>query len=407
MILEGSWCGAGRKVRITVEQGRVASVEELGFADRGAILSPGFLDMQVNGYVGIDYSSRELSRDQIESLSAHLMRSGTTRHIPTIITNSQERILDNLRRIAAAREASPELTEAIPGIHVEGPYIATEDGPRGAHDPRFVRDPSIEELQGWIDASRGLLKIVTLAPERKGAIPFIRTLLEAGIIPAIGHTAASPEQIAEAVDAGALLSTHLGNGSHALLPRLRNYLWEQLASDGLTAGIIADGYHLPPSVMKVFHRVKGKEKLLLVSDVGPMGGLEPGVHNWGNIEVEVHPDGHLGLPGTEFLAGAGHLLDRCVAQFLRATGATMEEALFLATEGPASLLGLRDGEDWGTEAEEQREGRSHSPEKELIPLPVVGDRANLLTFRYEAASDAIAPEAAVIGERIWRKGSRE
>lgn len=397
VIFEGSWCGTGRAVRIVVERGTVGSVEELSAPGGETILSPGFLDIQVNGYFGIDYSSEELSLDRMETLSAHLLRSGTTRHIPTIITNSQERILENLRRIAEARDGASELREAIPGIHVEGPYIASEDGPRGAHDPRYVRDPNVEELRRWIDASRGLLKVVTLAPERKGAIPFIRALLQEGITPAIGHTAASPKQIAEAVEAGARLSTHLGNGSHALLPRLRNYLWEQLASDGLTAGIIADGYHLPPSVMKIFHRVKGRERLLLVSDVGPMGGLDVGVHKWGNIEVEVHPDGHLGLPGTEFLAGAGHLLDRSVAQFLRATGASMEEAIYLVTEGPAAELGIGAGESVSRRDTAGVAGRG------FVALPKVGERANLLQFRYETEADAISPEAVTIGERSWRK----
>jgi N-acetylglucosamine-6-phosphate deacetylase len=237
------------------------------------------------------------------------------------------------------------------------------------------------------------LKIVTLAPERTGAIPFIRSLVEAGVTPAIGHTGASPERILEAVEAGARLSTHLGNGSHAQLPRLRNYLWEQLASDALGAGIIADGYHLPHSVIKVFHRVKGRERLILVSDVGPMGGLESGVHKWGNIDVEVHPDGHLGLPGTEFLAGAGHLLDRGVAQFLRATGTSLEETLYLVTLGPASLLGLP----------EHRAGSQGAGEPALLPLPEVGEPADLVQFRYEAGTDALAVEAAVGGNRVWRK----
>jgi N-acetylglucosamine-6-phosphate deacetylase len=203
-----------------------------------------------------------------------------------------------------------------------------------------VRNPDYEEFREWQEAAEGAIRIVTLAPETEGAIDFIAKLSAEGVIASIGHTATSQEAISAAVAAGARLSTHLGNGSNALIPRLRNYIWNQLAEDRLSASIIADGFHLPDDVLKIFARAKGLERLILVSDVAFLAGSPPGTYNWGDIEVEVNRDGHLSLKGTEFLAGAGHLLDRCIARFADATKASLAQTISLCTLNPARLIGL-------------------------------------------------------------------
>ncbi|HWP68601.1 MAG TPA: hypothetical protein VN437_04810, partial [Rectinemataceae bacterium] len=243
-----------------------------------------------------------------------------------------------LRTITRARRASPLIDSAIAGVHIEGPYISGDDGPRGAHDPRYVRDPDFEEFLEWQDAAEGLIRIVTIAPERDGAMDFIEKITKTGVVAAIGHTAASPEEIREAIAAGCTLSTHLGNGSHASLPRLKNYIWEQLAADSLRAGIISDGFHLPEAVVKVLARAKGMDRLILVSDVALLGGYPAGLYKWGNLDVEVFKDGHIGLPGTSFLAGAAHLLDWDIPTFMRFTGATLGDTIRLCTVNPARLL---------------------------------------------------------------------
>ncbi|HWP68489.1 MAG TPA: amidohydrolase family protein, partial [Rectinemataceae bacterium] len=297
-----------------------------------------------------------------------------------IVTRPREQILRNLRAIALARRESPTIAAAIPGVHIEGPYISSEDGPRGAHDPRYVRDPDFDEFQEWQDASEGLVKIVTVAPEREGALAFIQQVAATGCVVAIGHSAAPPETIREAIAAGCTLSTHLGNGSHATLPRLKNYLWEQLAADELNAGIIADGFHLPASVLKVFARAKGLDRLILVSDVAAPAGLEPGRHLWGNLEVELFPDGHIGLADTPYLAGAGHLIDWNIPTFIRASGASLAEAIRLCTINPARLLGL---------------GRY-----ELRPS--TGDKANLVLFRFGDRGEKLSIEKTIIaGQEVF------
>ncbi|MDD3823917.1 MAG: amidohydrolase family protein [Sphaerochaetaceae bacterium] len=381
MIVQGIDIFKDTPVQLTVEQGKIVDRQPIPMRQGLPYLSPAFIDLQVNGYRGIDYSAPSISTAEIATLVGYLAESGTARHVPTIITNSSERICNNLAAIAKAVASDPLVAVAIPAIHVEGPFISSEDGPRGAHDRAFVRDPSMKELDAWIDASEGLLRIVTISPEREGSIDFIRHAVSRGILVAIGHTGASAEQIAQAVDAGARLSTHLGNGSHAQLPRLKNYLWEQLAEDRLTSGLIADGHHLPSSVLKVFLRAKGAQRIFLVSDVAFLGGSRPGRYTWGDIAVEVHADGHLGLADTPYLAGAGHLLDTCIPNFCASTGLPLAESIKLATDNPAGLL---------------------APGTPVARMEV-SERADLVLFRTQGGNKKLQIEQTILaGTTLYR-----
>lgn len=347
---EGIHIHTGESIKVSVAGGRIASVERVAAhkaAGDGAqaggersYLCPGFIDLQINGFAGIDYSSPGLDTSKIEQVIRGVGASGTVRHLATIITGARESISAGCAAIARARRESELVRTAIMGLHIEGPFISPLDGPRGAHDRKYVRNPDYDEFGEWQEAAEGAIRLVTVAPETEGALDFIARISADGVIASIGHTAASPEIIRAAVDAGAKLSTHLGNGSSAMLPRLKNFIWSQLAQDRLSSSIIADGFHLPDDVLKVFSRAKGLDRLVLVSDVAFLAGSPPGVRRWGDISVEVHPDGHLSLQGTEFLAGAGHLLDRCVARFANATDASLAEAVALCTINPAQLLGL-------------------------------------------------------------------
>ena len=376
MTIEGIVADTQKPVSLRIQGGRIAALQSLPEPKAPAgspavrtdlpLLAPGFLDMQVNGALYCDYHLEDFSADQATKIVAHLDGSGTAQHIATMTTSPQERIVRNLRTLLAAMDADPNLKSAIPGIHIEGPFISRLDGPRGAHDPAFIRPPDIEEVKQWQEAAQGLIRIITLAPEWENAPSFIEQITDMGIVAAIGHTAATGKQIRAAVDAGARISTHLGNGSHPLVPRLENYIWEQLAEDRLTAGIISDGFHLPDSVLKVFTRVKGTERLILVSDVAHPAGCKPGIHPRGNIDVRVHEDGHLGLPNSEILAGAGHLLDWDIPYFALVTGLSLGQILPLVTVNPARLLGL-----------DQNYGR-------LEP----GAPANLVLFRWNGQQGA-------------------
>ncbi|HUX20039.1 MAG TPA: amidohydrolase family protein, partial [Spirochaetia bacterium] len=267
MTIQGISVFSGRAVEVDFDGASILSAKERKPQPGLPYLAPGFFDLQVNGYRGIDYSSPGLQMEQVARLVTELAASGTTRHLPTIISSPKELILRNLRCLARVRESAPELAQAIPGYHIEGPFISPTDGPRGAHSRSSVRNADYDEFREWQDAAAGRIRIVTLAPEVPGALDLIARLTEEGVIASIGHSASSPEGIREAVRAGARMSTHLGNGSHAQIPRLRNYIWEQLACDDLVAGIITDGYHLPPAVVKTMTRAKGLDRLFLVTDV--------------------------------------------------------------------------------------------------------------------------------------------
>jgi N-acetylglucosamine-6-phosphate deacetylase len=295
--------------------------------------------MQVNGYMGSDYSLEDLAVEQITKIIFHLNHSGTTQHVPTIITTPRERILRNLKTVTKAIQGSKDIACAISGIHIEGPFISPADGPRGAHNAAYVRPPDFNEFKEWQEAAEGRITVVTLAPEWEGALEFIHEVTSMGVKAAIGHTAAPPHRIKTAVEAGATLSTHLGNASHPLIPRLKNYIWEQLAEDRVMAGIICDGFHLPKSVVQVFTRAKGLDRLILVSDAAYPGGLNPGLYRWNDVEVQVFADGHLGLPGTESLAGAAHLLDWDIPRFMEFTGFSLGETIPLCSRNPGRIQG--------------------------------------------------------------------
>jgi N-acetylglucosamine-6-phosphate deacetylase len=338
-----------KPVLVNIEGTKISAVEELPLKEAAAeklpFISPGFLDLQVNGFNGIDYSLDDLTAEQIEALVIRLAQSGTTRHAATFVTMPKERLLRNLSLVAETMEKRPTVKAGICGIHLEGPFISPEDGPRGAHDKRYTLLPDFSLFEEWQRAARGNIKYITLAPELPGMVEFIKAVVKTGVKVSIGHTGAAPEHLEAAIAAGAVCSTHLGNASHAQLPRLRNYIWEQMAADSLWAGIICDGFHLPKAVVKVMRRAKGPERLFLVSDAALLGGYKPGFYKWNALDVEVFADGHLGMAGTSGLAGAGHLLDWGLAHYMDFTGASLKEAITLCTIQPARFLGLNDTAD--------------------------------------------------------------
>lgn len=349
MNLSGIDVFTGRAVELGVDRGlitsvresdpQVSTVPEAGGTEGLPFISPGFLDMQVNGYNGSDYSLADLNESHVASIVRSMAKAGVTQHVPTFITMPRERLVRNLALVAKCAGDSEELGSAMAGFHVEGPFISPEDGPRGAHDRTYVRPPDFDEFLAWQEAAAGRIAYLTVAPEVEGALEFIAKVVSTGTRVSLGHTRATPELIRQAVNAGATLSTHLGNGSDLMLPRLKNFLWEQLAADELFASCICDGFHLPPAVVKVIARAKSLEKLILVSDAALLGGHKPGLYKWDRMDVEVFADGHIGLPGTTMLAGAAHLLDWDIPRFVEFSGCSLGQAIRLCTTNPAFFLG--------------------------------------------------------------------
>ena len=364
-------------VELEIEDGKIISVVPImGKAEAPLdYIAPGFFDIQVNGYAGKDYSSA-LTSDEILHLVGHIAKSGTTQHIATVITNSEEQIIKSIKAIVEARKAHPMVEKALVGIHVEGPFISPNEGARGVHDPQFIRGCDYAEFLRWQDAAEGLIRIVTVSPEDDKALDFIRKVSATGVIVGIGHSNVDPNMIASAVASGATLSTHLGNGSAQMLPRLENFLWKQLSEDRLNASIIADGFHLPSYVLDSFTRAKGTEKIILISDAAALAGSPPGIYQWGEMEIEVFEDGHMGLAGTSSLAGASLLLDTCVAHLSEVTKFSLAEAVACATVNPHALFG----------------------ETTWTDLPTVGEEADFILFSYTKGEGKLSVKRSIVGK---------
>jgi N-acetylglucosamine-6-phosphate deacetylase len=340
MQIAGRLVEGGEQVRLTLDGPRIASIDVIDTAP-DLWIAPGLFDIQINGYGGYDANGDNVTADEIINLAHAVWRSGVTTFCPTIITNDEAHICRSLAAISDARARDPLVKHAIPGVHVEGPYISREDGPRGAHALQHVRPPDLEEYRRWQDAANGLISIITLSPEYDEAPAYIRRVTSDGVVSAIGHTAATTAQIEAAVLAGARLSTHLGNAAHATLPRHPNYLWDQFAEDRLSASFIFDGHHLPPAVMKTAVRAKGIERSILVSDAMSLSSFPPGKYELpGNTQVELLMSGRLNLSGTPLLAGSTASLPVCIGNAVRYAGVTLAEAVRMATSNPFRLLNL-------------------------------------------------------------------
>jgi len=375
MKLSGHTIFSNSPVEIALGNGRIQPIREVTSADSQTWIAPALIDIQVNGFAGFDLNVPTVTPADVCAMVRALWRVGTGFLCPTVVTAAFESIGSSLNAIVEACQADSAVAHSILGIHLEGPYISAIDGPRGAHPLEHVRNPDWNEFQQWQDIAEGRICIVTLAPEKEGAIPFIEKLVANGIVVALGHTNASEDDIRAAVAAGAKLSTHLGNGAHALIRRHPNYIWEQLAADELWASLIVDGHHLPPAVAKSMMRAKMLDRCLLVSDAVALAGMNPGIYQFAGKSVELTEERCVRLVGTEYLAGSAIELARCIENSVKFVGISLPEAVSLATLQPVRLLDAR------ARVEEQK---------------------NLIVFQWDAAQCEINLIATIVdGELVY------
>jgi N-acetylglucosamine-6-phosphate deacetylase len=309
--------------------------------DSAPWIAPALLDIQMNGCGGCEFCDENLTESDVKRIAEMTAASGATRFLPTLTTQSDRAFHAALKTINRTCESDHVTARRIPGVHIEGPFISRNDGPRGAHPIEFCRPPDWDTFQRFQESAGGRLRIITLSPEYEGAAAIIEKAVASGVLVAIGHTAASPEQIHEAIEAGARLGTHLGNGCDPLLHRHRNCFWPQLADDRLTISLIADGRHLPQTALKTFLRAKSLERCVLISDMSGMAGLPPGVHPSRMGDVEVLEDGGLVVAGQrELLAGAARSLFEGIGIASCEGEIALADAVDLASGNPARLLGL-------------------------------------------------------------------
>lgn len=306
-------------------------------------VSRGWFDVQINGFAGVDLNGTPVTRDELRMMTTRLHAEGVARYLATVITNAPETMAGCLAGIASARSAEPSLTHAVAGMHLEGPFISPLDGARGAHPLEHVRAADLVLYDELAAAAGGAIRLVTLAPEVRGAIEMIEGLRERGVTVAIGHSLADAGIIERAVAAGARLSTHLGNGAPAVLPRHPNLIWDQLADDTLYASLIFDGHHLPVSVMRVMARAKGNERTILTSDAVALARMAPGVYDAAvGGRVALSAEGRLTLAGTPYLAGSASSLLDGVDTAIRRVGLAPATALAAVGRNPRALLGIDD-----------------------------------------------------------------
>ncbi len=366
-------------VEITIEKGTIQHIKELDkVTGEPLLVSPGFIDVQVNGYAGVSFTDDDLSVDGIKKATEGLWKEGVTTFLPTIITADAPTIISNLKTLSKSLNDA-KLKKTMPGFFLEGPYISPEDGFRGAHNAEFVRTPDWREFQSFIDASGSRIIKTTVAPEMEGAMEFIDQCRKAGIVVAIGHHNGTADQIHEAAQRGAWISTHLGNGCANMIHRHNNPLWAQMADDRLTPTIIADGFHLNPDELSVFYKVKGAHNLLLISDITKLAGLPPGEYDWNGKTVLLTPEGKLRLPDLDVLAGASFSIRKGIGNMIKYTGCSMEEAIQMASSNQARMFNWHDR---GTIE--------------------VGKRADLVLFKIEQGEVKVQ-QTILAGETVYMK----
>lgn len=345
LVVEGIFYLDYRPVEIAVRHGNIVSIrrkEKLkDTTSANTIIAPGLIDHQVNGYLSYSFTGEELHKEQVQKITEAFWKNGVTTYLPTLTTQRFELLHKNFGILAEAIQ-DPYLGQSIPGFHLEGPYISSLDGFRGVHPRQYVRDPNWYEFVKWYENSDKKIMVVTVAPELNGGIEFIEKCKALGVVVALGHHNGSASIIKQAVDAGATVSTHLGNGCANTIHRHDNPLWPQLAEDRLAAGIIVDGFHLRPEEVQTFYKVKGPQNTILVSDLVRLAGSPPGIYEDFNTQVEVTPEGKVMMPSQNVLAGASSLITTGIENMMAFTQCSLAEAIHMAGRNPARLLGLKD-----------------------------------------------------------------
>lgn len=301
----------------------------------------GFVDLQVNGFNGVNFSDPHLGIEDVFAVSSQLQQFGVQAYCPTLITSPVEVYRRNLPLLAKAMREQT-IGAQIAGIHLEGPFINPEWGARGVHSMNDVLSPSPELLEKFVEWSDNCIALLTLAPERPNALSVIELAVNYKIVVSIGHHLANSRQIEDAASAGALAATHLGNGIPETIHRHDNPLWPVLADDRYHVMIITDGFHLPWYFVELVLKAKPKDKVIVTSDLMHFGGQPPGRYKLGETAVRLEANGKLHRENSEQLAGAARTIQEC-ADYLKTEHHLGDETLRQITHtNPLSLISRSD-----------------------------------------------------------------
>ena len=316
-----------------------------------AFLAPALFDPQINGFAGVDFQRDDLTEAGLVRSVRALRQTGCTRFLLTLITDEWTVLTQRLSRLRAWRAANPELRDAIAGWHLEGPFLSDQPGFHGAHDPSVMLDPTPARI-GELRALTGDdLLLLTLAPERAGAIEAIASAVRQGIRVSLGHTNATADQLAAARHAGATGFTHLGNACPQSLDRHDNLLWRVLDTPGLRVSLIADGHHVAPPLFRLIHRSRPAGTVFHTTDAMAAASAPPGRYTMGWLELEVGEDRIARQPGQTNFAGSALTPVEGVFRSAAMLGVSWRETWVASSTGAADWLGLSTGFSPGSRAD--------------------------------------------------------
>jgi N-acetylglucosamine-6-phosphate deacetylase len=332
----------GQAVAVTVHQNRIDHIREIAPEIGLPRILPSLVDLQHNGALGFAYNNLNTeAHNQLHHIANHLIRNGVGRVMATFTTAPYELLNTAAQAINNSLNADTELNKLFCGIFHEGVFISSQAGWRGGHDPAYILPPNWEKLQHLNQLSGNRVKLINIAPEEPGALDFIEKAIAAGIKITLGHCCPSTEIINEAVKCGAKMATHFGNGVSPEIHRFKNPLWGLLDNDNIKLGLIGDGFHLPPEVVRTALRIKGQDNCFMVSDANIYSGCQPGLyHRLGGCDCVIENNGFIHLPDQDILAGAWFQNNRSVEFLINNIGLNFEEAWKMCSITPARLMDI-------------------------------------------------------------------
>lgn len=300
----------------------------------------GWVDLQVNGYAGVDFNAPGLTEEAVKSVIDRLNADGTSEFLPTFVTGDPEVVVNNIRTIVAARKRYAECERAILGFFLEGPFISPEPGAVGTHPVEWVRAPDLALFGRFQDAAEGLIRMVNVAAEVPGMSDFVRAVAAQGVVVSLGHQmATSPAQLEPCLAAGAKAFTHLGNGIPNEVNRHDNIVYTALVEDRASVMFIPDGHHLPDTMLKLYFRAVPLKRLVAVSDAQYPAGMPPGEYEVCGAHARLEPDGLLWNPARNCLVGATTPMAAMMALLAERVGLTPDELRAVGRDNPLKLIG--------------------------------------------------------------------
>jgi N-acetylglucosamine-6-phosphate deacetylase len=339
-----AWHYATRQpVRVHWKNGRILFMEPAKPAPQNRWIASPLLDLQINGFAGVDFQQDNVSLNALERAARGLIETGCTRFLLTLITDRWDKMLSRLQRYRDLRAQSPLLRSTIAGWHIEGPFLSEKPGFAGAHDASVMMDPLPEHIHQLRKVAGDDPVLLTMAPERLEAIAAIALATSLGIKVSLGHTNAQHKRLLQAIKAGAVGFTHLGNGCPRELDRHDNILWRMFETKGLKVSLIPDAFHVSPPLFRLIHRVMGGECIYYTTDAMAAAGAPPGRYTIGRMEVDVGEDGIVRQPGSSLFAGSSLEPVRGAFRAAEMLDCPWHETWPRFSDVPAQLMGLPSG----------------------------------------------------------------